>query len=222
MIDVKRDFQQRVDEIDLYFNFLEKIARRTSSLALGNGRTESIDPSIAKIMRANGFLLLYNLVESSIKKSVEEIYASIRRNNRNYDQIKDGLRRDIINYLRSDKISTDKFILEVANIANDIVERCFSADRLFSGNIDAKKIRELGGSYGFSTRTDRRSTRDGSSLLIVKTRRNGLAHGDYSFQDCGKDYSMQDMLKTKKQVVAYTKRIIDNIEQYILREEYLR
>ena len=215
MIDVKRDFQERVNEIDLYFTFIEKIILKDSSLLFRNGRKEKIDADLSQILRANGFLLLYNLVESCIKKSIEEIYFSIRRNGIKYDDVKDGIKKEIIKYLRSDKISPDTFILLVNDIAQDIVEHCFSSERIFSGNVDAKKIRDAAAIYGFSTKTDKRKTKGGINLLTVKNRRNGLAHGDYSFRECGKDYTIQDMIKIKKEVTVYLKQILDNIENYI-------
>jgi hypothetical protein len=89
MFDTLQDFNRRVDEIEVYFNFLEDTISGTE---LRNERmpqlfypdTEEYKPiaqKITKILKANGFLLLYNLAKSSIKKAIEEIYVELDNKN---------------------------------------------------------------------------------------------------------------------------------------------
>ena len=222
MKDVKRDFQERLDEINLYFAFLENVILRDGKLLYADGSSENIDTTLIKTLRANGFLLIYNLVESCVKRAIEEIYISMRRDGIEYDNIKEGIRKEIINYLRSGKTGTEDFVSSVNNIAQDIIGHCFSAETLFSGNVDAKKIREIAKKYGFSTRTNTLRTKSGEKLLTVKRRRNDLAHGVYSFQECGKEYTIQDMIEIKNEVTMYLEQILDNIERYIDNKEFLK
>lgn len=222
MKDVKRDFQERLDEINLYFSFLEKVILKEGKLLYPNGSTENIDTTLIKTLRANGFLLIYNLVESCMKRAIEEIYIGMRRDGVEYDSIKEGIRKEIINYLRSNKTGTEDFVSSINDIARDIIGHCFSAEALFSGNVDAKKIRDIAKRYGFSTRTNTTRTKSGEKLLTVKTRRNDLAHGVYSFQECGKDYTIQDMVEIKNEVTTYLEQILDNIESYIDNKEFLK
>jgi hypothetical protein len=86
---------------------------------------------------------------------------------------------------------------------------------LFSGNINAKTIYDLAKKYGFSPNTDPKLTNNGQALRVVKDKRNDLAHGVFSFQEVGKDFTEQDLLKIKDQVIAYLSQILDNIEDYI-------
>lgn len=146
----------------------------------------------------------------------------MRRDGIEYNSIKEGIRKEIINHLKSSKTGTDTFVSSTNDIARDIIEHCFSADSLFSGNVDAKKIKEIAKKYGFSTRTDTARTKSGAKLLTVKTRRNDLAHGIYSFQECGKDYTIQDMVDIRDEVTTYLKQILDNIESYINNKEFLK
>lgn len=222
MKDVKRDFQERLDEINLYFAFLENVILKDGKLLYPDGSSENIDTILIKTLRANGFLLIYNLAESCIKRAIEEIYIGMRRDSIEYDNIKEGIRKEIINYLRSGKTGTDNFVSSVNDIARDIIGHCFSAEALFSGNVDAKKIREIAKKYGFSTRTNTARTKSGEKLLTVKRRRNDLAHGVYSFQECGKDYTIQDMVEIKNEVTTYLEQILNNIENYIDNNEFLK
>ncbi len=221
MIDVKRDFQQRCDEIDLYFSFMEKVAKRGSKISLADGTADKIEPVLAKTLKANGFILLYNLVESSIKRAVEEIYIKMKRDGTKYDDVKESIKREIIIFLKNKK-NADEFVTSVNFIAEDIIEQCFSSKILFSGNVDAKEIRETSKKYGFSTATNNRVTKGGRELLTVKTHRNDLAHGVFSFQEVGKNFTPQEMLRIKREVTSYIKQILDNIENYINNKEFLK
>src|SRR5437868_6471262 len=126
MIDVKRDVEQRITEIDLYFSFMEKIDLKSTRLQ-HNGATEIIDPNLSKILRANAFLILYNLVESSMRNALEEIYARIRANGKTFDDVKDGIKREVLRYLKSEKMGLDTFIERVNYIAVDVLEHCIPA-----------------------------------------------------------------------------------------------
>ena len=44
----------------------------------------------------------------------------------------------------------------------------------------------------------------------------------FPFCDCGKDYTIEDLLKIKQEVTSYLREIIQNIEEYIDTEAYYR
>jgi len=90
----------------------------------------------------------------------------------------------------------DKFVSNTNNIAHDIIQECFEPEKLLSGSLDARKIKEFANQYGFSTAImpinfDGQLTHISSdNLLTVKNQRNDLAHGVYSFAACGKDFTL--------------------------------
>ncbi len=68
MIEVKRDFIQRKEEINTYFLFLKQLL--TYNSVRWNGNLEKkISPELRCIMKANIFLMLYNL-ENRIKRTL--------------------------------------------------------------------------------------------------------------------------------------------------------
>jgi len=90
-----------------------------------------------------------------------------------------------------------------------------------SGNIDSRKIKDFADSLGFSARAHH-VLKKGAKLLEVKIQRNNLAHGNISFAKCGRDYSFEDLEKTKAQVVGYPRKILSNIQLYLNNEGYKR
>lgn len=80
MVTVINDFNTRVREIEGYFKLLNSIINEDARLYFpnkGSHKYKKIDDELIKVMKANCFLLLYNLIESSIKLSLTEIYDSI-------------------------------------------------------------------------------------------------------------------------------------------------
>ena len=77
----KSDFGKRKAEINKYFEFLEKLHKDTPKISyseLGKTKTFKIDLKLKRILRANGFLLIYNLVESSCRNSIWEILTAVK------------------------------------------------------------------------------------------------------------------------------------------------
>lgn len=232
MINVKRDFQERSDEINRYFEFLEKMITRKGKILYSNGKFENLDPILVKTLKANGFLLLYNLAESSIKQAIQAIFEEIIKDNVKYEDAKEEIQKEFIKFMK--KVNTDNFVFSVNNLSEDLISYCLSVKQqpadtqpqyikeLFSGNVHAKTIRDLAGKYGFSFATNPKLTNNGRALQTVKDKRNDLAHGVFSFQAIGKDYTEQDLIKMKKQVLAYLEQILDNIEKYINNKEFLK
>lgn len=227
MIKVKRDFSNRVQEIDLYFSFMEAVMLREAKLIYPDNSVENIESDLNKILLANSFLILYNLTESCIKNAVENIYITIDNDRVKYDDLKENIKKEIIHALKQN-IGLDSFVTSVQEVAFDIVITCFDAKQLFSGNLDARKIRTLASKYGFSTTILPIQNSDGSlsnintdNLNVVKGRRNDLAHGIYSFKECGRDYTIQDVTEIKMHVVEYLSQILSHIENYIDNKDYL-
>ena len=94
--------------------------------------------------------------------------------------------------------------------------KTFLKDKVLSGNVDARKIRDLADEYGFT-----HPAADGSDLLVVKTNRNDLAHGSKSFADVGRDYTITDIIAMKDKIIIYLKAMLDNVADYILGKQYL-
>ena len=227
MVNVINDFDRRVKEIDIYFSFLEDIISNDTKLFFPlKNRKKKIKVDLTKILRANGFLLLYNLVESSVKKSIEEIYNSLNREGTSYrtvtNQVKKKWIQEKYRDFKNQDYNTDKIFDIISDLENDIIGLTFNSKESLGGggNIDSRKIKDFSKSYGFSSKAHY-STNDGEKLYLVKNKRNDLAHGMVSFCDCGKDYTVEQMIDTKKVVVSYLRSILKNVETFINEKKYL-
>ena len=218
-----QDFNERSREVSKYFIFLKSLEQGTTKLSMagkgGSPKIREIDTELIKTMKASGFLLLYNLVEATMRNAIEAIFDELRGKGISYDQISPKLKKIVLRNLK--KRNPDKIFLSITAISIDIIAAGFDKQDLFSGNIDGLKIRKTATEYGFSHSTDYAKTGDGSDLLTIRTNRNDLAHGVKSFEEVGRDKTANELLKIKNKVVRYLKQILQNIEQYLSNKEYL-
>jgi MAE_28990/MAE_18760-like HEPN len=218
-----QDFNERSREVSKYFIFLKSLEQGSTKLNMqGKGGKliiREIDSELAKTLKASAFLLLYNLVEATMRNAIEAIFDELQSKGISYEQIRPELKKVILENLKKRK--TDKIFLAIQNISIDIITVGFDKQDLFSGNIDGRLIRNTAIEYGFSHLTDYAKTDHGIDLLTVKSNRNDLAHGIKSFAEVGRDKTADELLEIKNKVVKYLRQIMQNIEQYLVNKEYL-
>lgn len=232
-------FEERRNEIAAYFDFVTHIIDDGASLIfplpLGSTpeaqrREESIDLSLSHTLKANGFLLLYNLVEATMSTAIEEIHETICNIPAlGADELNETLSKKAMKRFRSGAMEITQHC--GSPISQSILRYWLDEHKkgvgddhnpLFSGNVDAMKIRAVADDYGFSHKTNGRKTKAGKRLLDVKSKRNELAHGRIAFKECGQNMSLTELLEIKMEVIHYLDEILSNIETYMNAQNFLR
>lgn len=57
--------------------------------------------------------------------------------------------------------------------------------------------------------------------VIIKNKRNNLAHGNESFSECGRDYTLENLEEIKDESVEYMRFILTHIKEFIKDKKYL-
>ena len=112
MLSVKNIFQERVNEIDNYYNFINGFV------------PTSTDENLNKILKSNLILMLYNLIESSVSNAIEEIHNNIYSNKISFDLLKIELKKALVKHLKN-YINPHEFVISISDIAIDIVKKSF-------------------------------------------------------------------------------------------------
>jgi hypothetical protein len=215
---MKRDFQERRKEVRRYLKFIRMLDSKRIRLANASLQGDAYDHSdvqeLLKTLKANLFLLLYNLVEATAKNAIEEIFDRLSRESVSFDVVRDELKKVVLKNLRSH--SVDKIHVRLTSIAQQIVTETFRKEQLFSGNVDAREIRDTAKKYGFAN-----PIVDGKELLTVKSNRNDLAHGDKTFSAVGADYDVPRLRKIAIDIFRFLQEFIENIEAYLFAKSYL-
>jgi hypothetical protein len=217
------DFNTRAREINEYFSFLEGLDNGTIKFAIsdndGGLGIKSIDSELGKTLKANSFLLLYNLIESSMRNAVEAIFDELKEERVSFNAVRKEIKKVVIQNFKNR--SPDNIHNRIRDISLDIISAGFDSKELFSGNIDRDEITKTARKYGFSYDTDYATTKHGENLFDIMQKRNDLAHGNKSFSEVGRLVSISDLLKIKDEAIEYIGQILRNIELYLNSKEYL-
>ena len=104
--------------------------------------------------------------------------------------------------------------------AVDDVAASLSADDLrFSGNLDAARIRKTCLDHGVSSKVHPRA-KGGEKLRLVKDKRNDLAHGNLSFAECGRDYTLPQLVEIRRETLVFVRGILRNVERHTAGKAY--
>ena len=222
MINARNEYNKRLHEVELYFDTMQLLDKGSCTIqcvnVLGQEEIRVIDAELSKILKANGFLLLYNLIEATIRNSIDAVLNSIHSSTVTFQSLSDNLKRIWIRQ-ESKGLNDERSQEKIMQIAKSILDNeilSFERDCInISGNIDAQKIREIIKQFGGT------EISNGRDLKIIKDRRNNLAHGEFTFSDIGKDYTVGDLIAYKNETKNYLSNVLDEIQDYIDNQKYL-
>lgn len=93
----REEFEKRLKEVDLYFTALAPLDDCSccieSKSIQGEIRRVPIDSELNKILKANCFILLYNLIEATIRNTIRAISNKIADEGLIYKDFSDNLKR---------------------------------------------------------------------------------------------------------------------------------
>ena len=226
MLSVRQSFSAKASEVDRYFAFLEDALEPEAHLVYGTMNfTHALDNELQKILKANTFLILYNLVESTVQDCLTAIYDAIRTDGLGYVHVRTEVqlvwRRYHANRLReaSKETHSDEIHALISSAIQKVVMDLNRYYSPISGNLDAQKIREIAKAFGFSPIVGNEA-KGGDLLVRLKDERNNLGHGLKSFSECGRDYTYDRLVEFRFQTFTYLASIIDNVDEYLLGKEY--
>lgn len=218
MNSVLLDFQTRSREVEGYFRFVLRLAKQELALQAedgSDGYTAHENEELLKTLKAACYLLLYNLVESTMRNAIEAIFAELQTQGTSFDECRKELRREILKNFK--KRDMDKLLPKLLSLARDVVHESFERSEAFSGNLDARTIRLTAQRFGFAEPTGNKFWR----LQTVKDLRNDLAHGVKSFAEVGRNASPSDLELARVEAVEILTETLNNIQAYLTRQEYL-
>lgn len=228
MDNTKENFEIRKKEIENYFTFLLIIDNDDTLLKYKKEMVlteEKVSKDIQRILIANSFLILYNLIESTVRNSILAIYEKIKEDEVGYIELSSSLKKIWLQQrtknLKEGNFKQGTLHINIQDIINSIVDNEIIAltqdDINIAGNIDADKIRNLAKEIGFEKSANEKN---GQNLVTIKHKRNGLAHGNFTFYDVGKDYTVNDLNTYKQETFLYLSDVIQNIEIFINDKKY--
>ncbi|KEQ28281.1 hypothetical protein N180_01210 [Pedobacter antarcticus 4BY] len=236
---IREEFDRRITEINLYFEILKVIEldkpKLTAFDAVSDTNIDIIfDSQKINIFRASTFLLLYNLVESTVFNSVITIFDSINSDRHNpklkyFDVIDDVKKYWLDNvYKHDEKMKKDAVINNFIKLSNLIFNESLvlaSYYIKYGGSLDAFKIQETAKSLGVNIdklKDGYRKDIHGEAFKEVQQKRNWLAHGEKTFAEIGQDYPFGRLDEFRQYIVEHLEKFIISIDDYIRDASYKR
>ncbi len=234
MEDVIEVFDERVREVDLYLSFVKSMHQKNAFLCIPKrqGKKEqaiTLEEDLTAMMKANIFIILYNLVESSVRDGMLSVYEAIKDEDCGYQDVSINIKNLWSRYQFKQahglQSSWESYFSKLQEMTKVIVESSVvELDRNaipVSGNLNATQVRKVCDLHGIETTVYKRA-KGGRSLETIKDRRNTLAHGHLSFAECGRDFDIEQIEILKKETVIYIKCILNNMSKYKNNKGYLK
>ncbi|MGF2085613.1 MAE_28990/MAE_18760 family HEPN-like nuclease [Lactococcus lactis] len=219
------EYKQLTSEIDRFSEFLEYLSIKQIGLdnqeyAIINCNILEHDEfdSLFKSLKSNLVIMLYNLVEATVRVSMNNYYDNFNNKENNYFLSAEKIKKIWIKYssqsFKENFIQQQVFEMIETAINNEIaISLDFSKFHL-SGNADVSEIKEILKEHGIEYEESVFKV-FGGSLKSVKDMRNSLAHGNISFEDNGKNLTINDVLRYKEQTYQCLEYFMQIVENFI-------
>jgi len=229
-------FEERLQEIEAYLDFLEALEQQLNSGAprIGN---EVITTQQQRILYAGVYLQLYNLVEATITWCMESVCAAAAADDRWLPgHLSIQLRREWVRSMAHTHTDLNyenrlKCAIEFCDkLVQALPVRAWKIDKGHGANWDEKKIFQLTVRLGLHLRVSpevdegiKRAFRDDKgALILVKDFRNRLAHGSLSFAECGDGVTVRDLRELNHRIALYLREVVNAFIAFVDAYEFLQ
>nr|WP_314785523.1 MAE_28990/MAE_18760 family HEPN-like nuclease [uncultured Capnocytophaga sp.] len=232
---IKEEFEKRIIEIESFYEILEIIEMEKPNISAYNINKDkdiilAINNQKIDILRSTAYLLMYNLIESTIYNSIVSIFNEIEDKNLRYFDIIEELRSYWLNsrYKHDNKSKKETIINTILQITNEIFNNTIvlvSNQINYGGSLDTKNIINTANSMKIETGTLYKKINEDKDqyeniFRDIKNNRNWLAHGEKSFIEVGSKSTYLQLQNAKTYVLLFLKEYISSVEKYINNEEY--
>jgi hypothetical protein len=232
---IRKEFDKRVAEINSFYEILSIIELENPRIFANKIENESvvetelqINSSKVDTLRSTTFLLLYNLIESTVYNSVISVFDEISDKGLKYFDIVEDVQKYWLNnlYKHDDKKKKETIIETIMNVAIQIFNNTIvlaSNEINYGGSLDAQTIFATAKSMRIDLGNVHRiydKNKHGQTLIDIKQKRNWLAHGEKSFIEVGGTSSLGQLEEAKDNVFELLSEFISAVESYISNQQY--
>lgn len=228
------EFNERCEDVQEYLHlleFMDSIATNKhkpleNEANDGNNISYTLSRETQKILRANFYLLLYNLIEATTNSIITVVKDTINDEGVTLDHLVrrlvylhiEGLYKEVTSSTRIVEISKE---LYRKTTKNEIV-LLDKLDFNTSGNVDYDFFQKIVGIIGCrgALNIDEQVVKD--AMKRTKEHRNKLAHGNWSFSSAGTCLTLSQIKIDYNNVVAFLRQSLNNVEIYLDNKKYLK
>lgn len=205
---IKGDFNNRCETIKHLFQHIENMTSQPRSVMT------------VLILKSSLFVAVYNNIEATFYALFERVHKEV--NLVDYHILSQKMKRLFIEYHFS----------KIGNVNPQALKKLQDCElkfpqlvdylnkkRLFSGNIDVRKAKEIFSIYGMSFFDFPQNVSD--SILIVKNKRNSIAHGEATLLEASSGFNNAKIKALVDNSIIVLLKMIDIVTIYIEEKKYL-
>lgn len=224
---VLEDFELRLAEAKSFLRMLEALEAPDAFIGSSAGSPSTVQDDWRRVSKATGFLMLYNVIEAAIRSAFTHLYEQVTASGCTAATATDRIREVWIDQqhrlLTRETASPSNYRDGAAYMVASVIAKTvldLDPHKLpVSGNLDARKIRDLCTEHGIPCKTPQKA-KGGVDLKLVKDQRNALAHGDKTFSECGRETTVADLQRIAGQVDLFIRSVLRNLRAYIRHKSF--
>lgn len=223
---IRQEAADRQNEIEVYVNLIKNL--ETGDYRIWSDKNGFVSNLTTEktTQKASSILLMYNYIEYIMTKCLQRIHDEIICNTVPYLDLNEKLQILVLAYHHSvsnSKVNHEDIAININRTIRLITHQqsfCLKYDdmikyySLYSGNLDSKKIKKILSKYGIPF------NKECSELQFIKDLRNKLAHGEVSFEECGRMLTYQKLVSLKGRIFLYFSDLINAIDDYLSKKKY--
>ena len=230
----QEDFNKRCSDVDYYIEVLKFVDNIASNKGVELKGESYSGPEIKhvvtreeqKIMRASFYLIMYNVVESTMNSIITTIIDSINDEHTEMMKLSKQYRELYMNGLFSG-ISSETKLHEIRrDMVKGIEEHIPIHIEHFkfntSGNVDYDYVVSTLGCLKCRGNIVHDETKTRNAMTRTKENRNHLAHGDVSYSDCGAGIVLTTIEDDYSHIKNFFTQILQQLSDFIDNKKFLK
>lgn len=231
---VKKKYKERENEVKIYLDLVmafdeidvfshpevKCIDMEASDMSI------TLNVEIIQIFRATFYLVLYNLIESTINDIIREYKETVSSEKLTIDKLSPQARAIYIDGIIGNKSSEDSLSKIIENIVKNVIDgKNVAIERTkfnVSGNVNYEFFNQVMSSLGCGGKISVNKEDIANCMEKVKNYRNNLAHGNISFVSVGRAQTVTDMKKEYDLITTYLQEVIEGLITHLDKKKYKR
>lgn len=226
-------FRGRCADIIRHLDFLRSAEMGLLRWEVSDATVRRLGAQDQHVLKAGVFLHLYNLVEATLTSLLDAIVDAAALDNAPYADLTpewQGLWRRKAAQIDGESPGLGVVLSSLERLCDSLLSgEAVRVDPAFNGgNLDSKSIRENLARFGvrldlsnsLRQRVERHVVDDMGVLHLIKARRNGLAHGELSFRECGQMIAVADLRSWAATTVLYLRAVISQTDAFVARRGF--
>lgn len=205
---IKSDFNDRCETINHLFQHIENMTLKPRSV------------NTVLILKSSLFVAIYNNIEATFYALFEKVHKEV--NLVDYHFLSEKMKKIFIEYHFSTIGNVNPQALkrlQDCELKFPQLENYLNKRKLFSGNIDIRKAKDIFSTYGMSFFEFPQDVAD--SILTVKNKRNSIAHGEVTLLGASSGFNNIKIKELVDNSIIVLSKLIDIVTVYIDEKKFL-